>query len=477
MSRRREAGFALILVLILVAVGSLVLIPAIQLSTTAVKSSDIAQAKTRAMYAIDGAHEYVMWKLLHDDFGSTFSGSGAESGEFTLDACGQVVTINVAMQAIPGGGGLNLVEGDAVVRPMKTVEVVDSGLAPGHSDGADVQLYEYIIRLEQLSTDLEVAMEAVYDILPDGFRQDTFIGQSWISTDDQATWQEIPEGPGLDGHGGQIRLVWPKLFDIANEAGTGFSSHVGVWEGFGDFQERQVKYLKFQVGGPLPNNTVQCNWVVLRPWGTVSGPQAAVIVGEPTESSCKSGGLLTTDKTAVPNFIEPGTPTDIKYTITITNDDWEPHQIVEITDYLPPGFTYLSTTDEGDFIEPPVLTELVEVSPDVWRVLVRWEPASQYGTIAGGATKTLVFWGHATSSISVSGSYYNEVITVPGPTAFPPLFGEITTADQYFKSYSWNTGAVMVPSYDSTASSDGVTINANLSFIIGSITITSYQVR
>ncbi|KKK93494.1 hypothetical protein LCGC14_2692300, partial [marine sediment metagenome] len=91
MSRRGEAGFALILVLILVAVGSLVLIPTIQLSTTAVKSSNIAQAKTRAMYAIDGGHELVVWQMLY--------GTLAETASFTLDACGVEVSVDVQRRA------------------------------------------------------------------------------------------------------------------------------------------------------------------------------------------------------------------------------------------------------------------------------------------------------------------------------------------------------------------------------------------
>ena len=464
---RGEAGQSLILVLILVAAGSLMLLPTIQLSTTAVKSGDIAQGKTRAMYAIDGGHELVVWQMLYGDLVN----GQQETAEFTLDACGVEVSVGVKLQAIPGGGGLGLVQEDAIIRPTKTVQQPDPVLLP--------ETYTYTIRLEQMASDNSVGLEAVYDVLPDGFRlQNTTIGQSWISVDNEATWQEIPEGAGMVSHGGQIRLVWPKLFDIDDEAGTGFSSHVDdVWEGFGDFQERQVKYLKFQVTGPLPDATVQCNWLVLRPWGTVSGPQAAIIVGEPASSSCKAGGLLTTDKTAFPNSISPDTPTDIKYTITITNEDWEPHQVIEINDYLPPGFIYLSTTDEGDFIDPPTPDppEQVEVSPGVWRVLVHWEPDPEDRTIAGGATKTLVFLAQTTQD--VSGSYYNEVITVPDQTAMPQLFQEITTADQYFKSYSWNSGAVMVPSYDAEASADGMTIDANLIYFLGSVTITSYQVK
>ncbi|MEE8619082.1 MAG: hypothetical protein V3S84_03030 [Dehalococcoidales bacterium] len=40
------------------------------------------------------------------------------------------------------------------------------------------------------------------------------------------------------------------------------------------------------------------------------------------------------------------------------------------------------------------------------------------------------------------------------------------TADDFNFDYSWTTGAVIVPAYDSSSEAEGITINANMALIL-----------
>jgi len=60
----------------------------------------------------------------------------------------------------------------------------------------------------------------------------------------------------------------------------------------------------------------------------------------------------------------------------------------------------------------------------------------------------------------------------------PTIFSEIGVTDEdYTSNYSWPTGAVIVPAYDSQAGADGVTVNANMALTVGGISIMSWQLK
>ncbi len=63
MKRRGESGQAFIMLLIILAIGTLLVVPAMNLTSTSLKSSAIVQKEVTSLYAADGAQEYVMWKL------------------------------------------------------------------------------------------------------------------------------------------------------------------------------------------------------------------------------------------------------------------------------------------------------------------------------------------------------------------------------------------------------------------------------
>lgn len=100
---------------------------------------------------------------------------------------------------------------------------------------------------------------------------------------DGGPWESIPD-PEVVYDEAHIRLKWPADYDW--ETGTGaFSSDPGdtahYFNGIRDFTPTQVKELKFEVADTLKTEGVYSNWVVLKPWNTLSGATAPITVGSP----------------------------------------------------------------------------------------------------------------------------------------------------------------------------------------------------
>jgi len=450
--RKGEIGQAFILVLILLAIGALLIVPALRLTGTSLKSSQILARQVRAMYAADGAQEYVLWKLVYDPgYAASFTYDG-QSDNFTVDLCGKSVDVMIVMRATPGQGGVTLAT-EHVIRPTKTVD-------PDTIPNDVLRTCTYTIKLEQLSENTTQGLDAIYDILPKTFQDTDYVPDSSEISVDGGAWESVPD-PSFAVEGGQVRLRWP--------ASGNFTSPIR------DFEVRQVKELKFQVTHEFKGedkDMVLCNWVVLKPWNTVSGPQAPITVGSPSDPGlCKEGGLLEVDKTSDPEVIEPGVEEDIEYTISITNLDVETHHIQSVTDYLPPGFSYTDNSTSGIITEEPVVD--LETINGVERCVLEWEPLPAV-PIASGETLTLTFWAYVIKD--VSGSYYNEVIALPDVHA-PTIFSEIGVSDEeYYACYTWNTGAVIVPAYDARTDADDVYIDANMALTLDGISITSWQI-
>ena len=289
-------------------------------------------------------------------------------------------------------------------------------------------------------------------------------GSSYFRVEEES-WELIAD-PLKEVIGGQTRLRWPASGDFASP--------------IRDFEPRQVKELKFEMNHSFSGedkDKVHPNWVVLKPWNTLSGPQAAITVGNPPNPDVYyDDGLLNTDKLSDPEVIQPGVETDIKYTIIITNQDNETHQIQEITDYLPPGFEYIGPTSNMTTDDP--ISENVTIN-GIERLKLLWTtdefPQNNAVSIASGETLTLVFWARATKD--QSGLYFNEAIVVPN-APIPTIFSDLgISLEDFNTTYSWNCGAVMVPAYDSQTQADGTTINANMSFTAAGITITSWHTQ
>ncbi|MBA7709732.1 hypothetical protein ES703_118655 [subsurface metagenome] len=165
------------------------------------------------------------------------------------------------------------------------------------------------------------------------------------------------------------------------------------------------------------------------------------------------------------------------YTCAITNLDIPTRQIQSITDYLPPGFTYSENSTTGGDITSEPLWGPPENINGVDRQVLRWNFGTEEMPIFSNTTLTLVF--QATTTQEVSGNYYNEVIVLTDMDEdVRNVFLSIGVSESDFgSSFSWNTGEVMVPAYDSKAEADGTIIDANLSLIEGGVIFSSWQIR
>lgn len=455
MKRERQAGQAFILVLILLAIGAMMIVPALRLTDTSLKSSQIIGGRAKSLYACDAAQEYVLWKLAYTNFVNTFNIQDpldptkfySPSGSFTLDVCGTPVTVSVVMRAMATWRGVTLV-GNTPIKPTKTV-------VPNTDPGG--QPVTYTIRLEQISSNTSQGLDAVYDILPADFNAADYSSNSSRLSVDGGPWQDVIGDPLIESFGGVERLRWP--------ASGSFASPIR------DFSGGQVKEIRFQMASTgLKTNWTYYNWVVLKPWNTLSGATATIVTGTGAKPQ---GGLIAVTKTAVPVFVQPGVSTNVTYNITITNQQGSTDKIVEILDYLPPGFSYVMGTTSGLTTNDPNPRNFGYVN-SVWRQTLDWL-FSPNVSIASGATKTLTF--KAVTSENVSGSYYNEVAVQtsnPIPNEFSTL--GLTYVD-FNTGYTWNSAPVIVPAYDSSATSGNVTTNANLNKTPTSASIISYQVK
>jgi len=84
MRRKGESGQAFIMLLIILAIGTLLVVPAMNLTATSLKSSEIVYDEVRALYAADGAQEYILWKLRWDNYGANFYEDG-QSANLAVD--------------------------------------------------------------------------------------------------------------------------------------------------------------------------------------------------------------------------------------------------------------------------------------------------------------------------------------------------------------------------------------------------------
>ncbi len=466
MIKIKEAGQAFILVLIILAIGAVLVVPALRLTNIGLQSSQIISRKNTGLYAAEAAQQKIMWML----FRGTLAGNltSDEPMSFTVDVCGAIVNATIVMRVVESKEGI-ILAGEDTIMVSKTVSP-DSVVPP--DDYKVPRLFTYEMELEQVSSNNTASLEAIYDILPSAFGKQDYIysaNSSEISIDG-GDWQPIDD-PLKEEQSDQLRLRWP--------ASGSFDSS------FGHFEPAQVNKLRFQVYSDLKtNDIVACNWVVLKVGDryTLSGPQAPITIGTPAApDGCSSDGLFEAYKESYPPIIPPLVETIVTYDIHIRNLDGNTRFIVQIDDFLPPGFEYIewSTSNLTD-MEP---YSEYQTYNGITRQHIWWDDyqlTASGVSVAAGDNVTLTF--RALATIGVSGSYYNEVMVtpknVPNPTAFTSIDPDYAYWSHAFsQTYSWNSGTVIVPAFDSETESDGETVHANLALSPLGVIINSWQVK
>ena len=469
MKRNRQSGQALFLALVLLAISALVVIPALRLSSSSLKASQIIGGRSKALYATDAAQEYVMWKLLYTGYTSNFTYDG-QSDNFTVDICGSPVKVNVIMRALASWRGVTLAK-DAQIRPTITV-------SPSDVNASTSTTYTFTIRLEQIGSNTTQGLDAVYDVLPDGFSSGGYVAGSSQLSVDGGSWEDIGDPliessqtwpTGGPSFGGRIRMRWPNPYTYGSD---NFSSPIR------NFTGGQVKEIRYQITASLPNSSKRYyyyySWAILKPWNTVSGATGTITVNNLSKSGIGyEGGLIDARKSTNVFFIPPGQPTNITYTVNITSWQGSSDKIITILDYLPPGFSYVGPTSGLTTNAPSTVYGPVN-GVNRWTLTWNFSPSLN---IASGETKTMSFVTR--TSENISGSYYNEVNVIPNnpiPTIFSSPGISLTNAD-FNSGYTWNSAPVIVPAYDSSATSGNVTTNANIAVTTGGVSISSFQIR
>ena len=476
----REKGYVLILVLVLLAVGSLLIGPLLSLAGTVLKSKQVITDTLMEQYARDGGAEYALWQLQYGTVTADLTVAGQEA-HFQITLNGITPDVTIKLVAKPQEGGVTLATDD-VIRPTKTV-------SPNSVPSEAFQTYTYSINLTQASTDTSQGLDAVYDIMPKDFDKCADSQSFYVTGSSFLDGVAIADPDCDDSSADEPILRWP--------ATGSFTSPTR------DFAESQVKVLTFQYRGKLKDNKVHCNWVVLMPWKTMSGREAPITVGTPTNPGCNEFESLAVSKTSDPEFIPPNTDIIVTYTVNIENTGDDGVDVERLTDYLPPGFTYCGppapdpappaggTTDPdcqmptGEIVAHPSSIFLETVNGvDRWRLI--WDCAADNNCTGSGNSdeidldpgETRSFTFTAKTSQSSSGNFYNEILLftdMEAKDAFKSI--GLTDADFGGAVFSWTTGTVSVPAYDIRSSGGSAIAQGNALIDATGVTLNSWNVE
>ena len=414
--RSGERGFVLVLVVIFLALGSLLVVPALKLAYTTL---NIKQLRTLALYdqyARDGAAEHAMWTLRYGG-GTAELTEENQTIEYDIVLNGISTDIVIQLRAEPGLSGAPLAKGGFKALPGSTVTPTDP--TPGVPT-----TFDYTITMQELDPDpAKAEITEVWDQLPPGF---TYVASSSFFDND--------DGSGLVSIGEPV-VELDVLFNTQTIHWL-FSPEIR-FEAYG-----QIKTLTFQADATPLDDTRYCNEVAFKPNDERAGKSAFITVGTPPYNGCAGGKLpLTLD--ASPGIVPPNVTTTVTFTGTWTNLDIGAHGIDHIIVVLAPGFTYVADSAAEFGSNMTTLEPNIDVLAS-GRVELNWStfPVKPV-PFDVDQIRTQAF--KATITPTESGSAYAEVFTkLNAPCAHAPC----TLPGDDENVYSWQVGLTIVPAYD-----------------------------
>ena len=301
-----EKGYAFILVLILLTLGSLLLTPTLSLAISALKSKQINTSILMEQYARDGAVEYALWKLQYDGVTSELT-TEDDTLQYAVVLNGVSTNVSLVMRVESDLSGNALAHPGFKVFPWS--EVSPTTASPGVPT-----IFNFTINLQRLHPYKTGEIDEVWDQLPPGF---TYLSGS-------SEFEGSPVGdPIVETDSNIETLHWlfqPKVtFDVYG----------------------QLKSLTFQATATLSNDTRYCNEVALKPNDERSGRTGFVTVGLPASTGC-AGGKVPVVVVPDPYILPPNSTTTVTFSLDYTNQDVGPHWIDQIIAVLAPGFTYVA---------------------------------------------------------------------------------------------------------------------------------------
>jgi len=361
--------------------------------------------------------------------------TGATAKE-TIAPCGNTITITVVQQsALPPGStddpiddpqnsGVDTysVPGISVFddRRFQTTKSVSDSNPVGGSSVA------YTITIVNKGDDAR-DLEKIVDILPDGFNYDCNAPANQLTLPDTAAQVLLPkdhEDRCVEGDNTKLEIEWELPDDTSIPSG-------------------RTVTLVFNAVTPFTAGTY-CNHAEVVPGGdkTSNGKTAPVQIGV-ISGPCTGDSVIVTKTVDSATLVSTNTTTnpytytfDIDYTMTLENVGTRNLTIKELVDYLPVGFSYVSTSPEGDITGVPENTEQVV---EIDRQRVKWKPEPEVA-FNSGDTKTLKF---STTAAITRGDYLSDLVVEFGDGLY--------SADRY----TWPTALVSVKDvYDVTATDE-----------------------
>ncbi|MGD0795077.1 MAG: hypothetical protein ABR958_05755 [Dehalococcoidales bacterium] len=202
-----QSGQALILVLIFLLLGSLMLVPALDLVSTGLKTGVKYEKKTDALYAADAGIEDGIWQIKYGGLQSKFGGESDYEYDFTTNASyslenpvnGLTTNVNIQNIWIPS----NITLADLGLSSHNAQTMIDSNkLVVSGTAGAVVgQPYRIKIDFVPAAGD-NLTIKSVGVWLPQGF---TFVSGNSTLEQTGHTYTKIPT---VSDHAGGQAIVW-----------------------------------------------------------------------------------------------------------------------------------------------------------------------------------------------------------------------------------------------------------------------------
>ncbi len=441
---KRQRGQAFILVLILLAVGGLLIMPALNLASTGLKSRMVQHTNLMEYYAADGAQEYSLWLLTDPEFvADLINSEDGEVGPFYI-VLNRVqaeysITWQIAEDAAPSGAPLT----DDRYRITVVVTPDNVPVPDTYTE------FTYTITLQYMQPEVPTEpLEQLQVTVPSGFTYRAGSVSGLVGLEPSQT------GSFNTGYTYTWNFDPAISFDYWEEKVMGFEAYATPSE--------LTYYTEVGVRTSIPRGS--------------TGPTAPIVVGNPPEVGIPR---LAVTKTVDPEIVSPTDPdnpvgTLLTYTISLKNQSSVDAIVVQkIEDILPVDFIYLPMgaggvvsgsvfTRFGEVPFDPQKWTLVEVDDGIYRHDLEWSftPTGNLYVLPG-ETLTLNF--QAIGYVYASGTYANELwVTAPGA--------------QVGQEYSWPTGGVIVPQFDIDSGSGSTTLKVVTELSGGSHRIKSWQV-
>ena len=303
---KRQCGQAFILVLILLAVGTLLIVPLLQLTQTTVKGSAMYGQFANEDYATNAALEYGLWRLNYEEGFVQSLIPGVESEPFSVTLNGVTAWTSITSHADIGED----LSGQELMKnvPYKLTKLV----TPDNAEPGVETEFTYTVSLKCYDpTPEDRKLKKMFDKLAPGLE---YVADSTDWSEGQ--WGIPPFDPGEKlEKDGRYKLTWDFSPDVV-------------------FGYGEVKTMSFGVIGTLDEG-IYANEAWVDPGKQdYSAFQAPITVGEP-DYTAVPGGWLYINKVANPPIVYAGEPMTITYTVTAENVDIVPVKIKNIDDWLP----------------------------------------------------------------------------------------------------------------------------------------------